>query len=376
MRKSRRRGFTLIELLVVIAIIAILISLLLPAVQQAREAARRTQCRNNLHNIGIAIHNYHDVYEQIPQSAITAVGSAAGATIDTLDYMHPWSVAILPYFDQQPLFDQIMDNGGVHASPPALLETTIPGYICPSTPGTRSPVDYTIPAGLSLEGLTISTNFELRSGVLDYLAPENLRGDIDNIAWPPSGDPPGGDNDGFFASECFTLNLPGYPATPAVVAAGPQGVRFKDCTDGLSNTIAIFESAGRERVYFEGKEVPDTVVYDGTPATLGACAADPVCAHKLIGQLGWAFQLAGEGSIVGSAFGGGPSALASQGPCFINCTNITYFFDPGNMYSFHEGGVFTLMGDGRTIMVNENIAASTFGGLFSRRGGEVFSFDK
>ena len=88
----KRRGFTLIELLVVIAIIAILIALLLPAVQQAREAARRTQCRNNLKQIGLALHNYESTFSTLPVGSFNATGGAGnnGST-------HPM---ILPYFDQ------------------------------------------------------------------------------------------------------------------------------------------------------------------------------------------------------------------------------------------------------------------------------------
>jgi prepilin-type N-terminal cleavage/methylation domain-containing protein len=93
-----RRGFTLIELLVVIAIIAILIALLLPAVQQAREAARRTQCRNNMHQLGIALHNYHDAHSTFPMGAGLAV-DPPGRTF------YSWVTSLLPYMDEAALFN-------------------------------------------------------------------------------------------------------------------------------------------------------------------------------------------------------------------------------------------------------------------------------
>src|SRR5437879_165311 len=98
-RRRRRRGFTLIELLVVIAIIAVLIALLLPAVQQAREAARRTQCKNNMKQYGLALANYHDVYNMFP------IGGTGGccARPPALGFQ----VRLLPYIDQAPLFNQI-----------------------------------------------------------------------------------------------------------------------------------------------------------------------------------------------------------------------------------------------------------------------------
>lgn len=98
MQSQRKRGFTLIELLVVIAIIAILIALLLPAVQQAREAARRTQCKNNHKQIGLAMHNYHDTYSGLPPAQY---GCCWGT----------WIVSILPYVDQAPLYNlYVMDR--------------------------------------------------------------------------------------------------------------------------------------------------------------------------------------------------------------------------------------------------------------------------
>src|SRR5262245_13487842 len=97
-----RRGFTLVELLVVIAIIGILVSLLLPAVQAAREAARRIKCANNLKQYGLAIHNYHDVYNSLPPGGLWNVSS--------LDWGIPapsWQVRVMPFMEQQPLYDRV-----------------------------------------------------------------------------------------------------------------------------------------------------------------------------------------------------------------------------------------------------------------------------
>jgi prepilin-type N-terminal cleavage/methylation domain-containing protein len=160
-RSTRSRGFTLIELLVVIAIIAILIALLLPAVQQAREAARRTQCRNNLKQIGLALHNYHDNFSKFPPGAVADPRSipggacpprtGGGATRENATGI-TWTVSILPYIDLAPLYNVFdfsipfasrhvtinpvnnrngflqypLANMGGHASPTA--------FLCPSDP--------------------------------------------------------------------------------------------------------------------------------------------------------------------------------------------------------------------------------------------------
>lgn len=113
---SQRRGFTLIELLVVIAIIAILIALLLPAVQQAREAARRSTCKNNLKQIGVALHNYHETFGLFPSGYVSTVpGSTISSTwcrsnLRGLGQYAPWTVMILPQLEQQAMYNQMDFN--------------------------------------------------------------------------------------------------------------------------------------------------------------------------------------------------------------------------------------------------------------------------
>ena len=119
-----RRGFTLIELLVVIAIIGLLIALLLPAVQQAREAARRSQCRNNLKQVALALHNYESTHGIFPGGSLYAVVGT-----DTISNACAWGRSILPFLDQAPLANQLDPNqspfSGANLS---LISTSIPGY--------------------------------------------------------------------------------------------------------------------------------------------------------------------------------------------------------------------------------------------------------
>ena len=141
---KKRRGFTLIELLVVIAIIAILIALLLPAVQQAREAARRSQCKNNMKQLGLALHNYHDTHNIFPWGYNTrdiGIVIPPATTVNDSDTFIGWGAFILPYVDQAPLYNYIASNGGFDGPRwyliPALnsgtgVKTILPAFICPS----------------------------------------------------------------------------------------------------------------------------------------------------------------------------------------------------------------------------------------------------
>ncbi|QDU04852.1 DUF1559 domain-containing protein [Gimesia chilikensis] len=130
---KRKRGFTLIELLVVIAIIAILIALLLPAVQQAREAARRSQCKNNLKQIGLALHNYHDNFRVFPPGDVRRTYGSGVQSWTTSQL--GWIPRILPFLDQAPLYNQInfeMEHGVSAAPNNSLRQEKLPALRCPS----------------------------------------------------------------------------------------------------------------------------------------------------------------------------------------------------------------------------------------------------
>ncbi len=129
----RMRGFTLVELLVVIAIIGVLIALLLPAVQQAREAARRMQCSNQLKQLGLAMHNYHDTYQVFPPGSVNlSTTSAANQNLTN------WAIAILPYIEQAALYEQYDHSvHNSHASNEDVLKTILPAMLCPSDVGSE-----------------------------------------------------------------------------------------------------------------------------------------------------------------------------------------------------------------------------------------------
>lgn len=210
---SPRRGFTLIELLVVIAIIAILISLLLPAVQQAREAARRTQCRNNLAQIGIALHSYQLSYESLPPACINDSGPVQ---YDTTGYDLSWLVQLLPMLGEENVSRHVDFDGGAYSQANAdVRKHRISTLICPSAiEGTFNHKDL---------GIVVPSNY----------------------AACHSGDPAPIDTDD---NGVMFLN---------------KGVHYREIVDGESNTIAV-----GERISFHSPITPELSWLSGTPATV------------------------------------------------------------------------------------------------------------
>lgn len=207
-RLLRRFGFTLIELLVVIAIIAVLIALLLPAVQQAREAARRSQCKNNLKQLGLALHNYHDTFNRLPIGAQYSIDKPN------------WRVAIWPYMDQAPLFNQLNFSNGVFYAPYSGAQTVLQGVKLPAWNCPSSPCPMTGSPGT--EQCWSGGNPQLA----DYIG---IGG-----AYP---DPAG--RTGVVSQSNYDGGYYSANGLLSVVTC----VNFSSCTDGLSNTMLVGENA-------------------------------------------------------------------------------------------------------------------------------------
>jgi len=216
----RRRGFTLIELLVVIAIIAVLIALLLPAVQQAREAARRSQCKNNMKQIGLAIHNYHETVNTLPLNA--TYGTYAGVARD----MHRSAyVGLLPYMDQAPMYN-LMDQTIDQALAPNVQYNTqnMPNLVCPSNP------DSGIVAVVADNcGNGVPSDYSFNVG--------------DNVNSTTNTGAPGPNNWG---------NIGVGAAGRGPFTRYSWSARFAQITDGLSNTIALGETVGAYCIWQNG----------------------------------------------------------------------------------------------------------------------------
>ena len=197
-----RRGFTLIELLVVIAIIAVLIALLLPAVQQAREAARRTQCRNNLHQLGLALHNYHDTHNCFPPGTVASRCDGSGGSDDEQE--PGWTVLamILPFVDETSIYNACNFSLSTRGTPGEVSNSTAMGqiinqYLCPSDGSYTKSSIYAL------------SNYQ----------------------------PVAGTSDGY-----CRYNHPTYARTYCGIFSASSRVRIRDVTDGTSNTLAFGEA--------------------------------------------------------------------------------------------------------------------------------------
>ena len=333
-------GFTLIELLVVIAIIAILIALLLPAVQQARESARRTQCKNNLKQIGLALHNYEGTYQRIPDACFTAVAGAPGpfgsGTYD--DDGFGWLCMLLPFVEQANLYQRINPQGmpgifenaaftasqygaGVTRVPGG--DTILPNYRCPSsTLPALIPATWQIPGSGAIGGGAVphSNAYAVGYSVTDYKAAAHSSiSDFDGLmkkSWE------GG------------------------------AARFRDITDGLSNTFAAGESS-----YASAGNVSGTTAGPGPRATTAPTSFQDMPAW--IGSLGSDEVVRINGRV-------NSPINARTNPNKMYLAN-----NDDNAFSYHTGGAQFLLGDGSVRFVSENIDMPTYSALFSMNGGEI-----
>lgn len=327
MSTSRKaRGFTLIELLVVIAIIAVLIALLLPAVQQAREAARRSQCKNNLKQLGLALHNYESTFTQFPPSRIN---------LSSPTYQKSWVVMCLPYLDQAPVYN--VYDGNLNWFDPAndaATTTVLPVLLCPSASGRSS-----YPSQILYSDISGGQRSADRPqwGLVDYGSINAVRNAFNVVSGGVSY---------------------GTKEKDGALARGPGGTPLAWISDGLSNTIALAEDAGRPSLWLYRK--PGKNPKSGNANNTG-WAAD---------GWGWAdinggFSLDGSGptGINNSTSGSGATTIV--GSCLINCSNDS------ELYSFHVGGVQALMCDGAVRFISENISGRTLTALATRAEGEI-----
>lgn len=306
------RGFSLMELLMVIFVIGLLLALLIPAVQQSRAAARRAQCLNNLKQIGLALHNYHDVYRSLPSGYITSLPEDVNAT----ERSHwGWGALILPYLEQlsryqtlQPdtrlLHENLTTSDGI-----AALTSPIPIYRCPSdsAPGTNH-FNEALADNPSDPASAWYNRFVTSNGT-------------DRIAISTSN---------YVMVACSSISTtPPVDPNPYGPASGVEyqnsHVSFADVTDGTSNTFLIGERA-----------------FQVDNLTMGAANA-----------LGFSSQVNTSGSSAGiKAAGMSVLGIANRG---INWTSDDRVHSPRGFYSNHVGGAHFLFCDGSVRFISENI---------------------
>ena len=364
MRSRSQPGFTLIELLVVIAIIAVLIALLLPAVQSAREAARRSQCVNNLKQIGLAMHNYHTVYTVFPMGVSASrntwnagkcgVGACGAVT------WNGWSVHafLFPYLEATPVYNAINFSFDplVCSSQPfqnTAFLTQIPGFLCPTDP------------------------YSGKSQSLGFL--NNYCGSIGT-----------------------TIGVvQNYPSQSVGVFSYQSPYGLQDITDGSSNTVAFGESLvgnGGRTANYRGNGVAGLCyawILDATQnvpqtmATIQMCnsgwnsaiqSGSPYNGTINIGvNRGWYWGWGAESMTLINTIIPPSSQQYPWNACRTGCQGCgNYDMDHAeiaNVTSQHPGGANVLFADGHVQFIKSSISLQTWWSLGTRNDGEVFSAD-
>ncbi|QDT56801.1 putative major pilin subunit [Caulifigura coniformis] len=349
----RARAFTLIELLVVIAIIAILIALLLPAVQQAREAARRSQCQNNMKQIGLALHNYESTYMTFPP------GTRGGRTFSNAGVKDGinWRTSILPYIDQAPVFNQLdfassfgagqtaaqafANAAGQPSSNIVLSGLVVPGFLCPSSSLEVFPTSYTDHSGVvktqSATGGGFNNNG--RAMGIQYVG---IQGAARNFDWIANG------NDG----RNFDCGH-GYSCVQGMLPVN-ENKSIASCTDGTSNTILVAEQSGLSGSVNGGPGTNRTSNYYG----------------------GWS---GARQNWVPNSSCTNTSDQWQTGTTCLRWAPNSKFEHAGNSHpyrnntiinSFHTGGVFVLLADGSVRFISDNIDFQNLKKLAMRDDGQ------
>ncbi len=331
MPRARRRGFTLIELLVVIAIIAVLIGLLLPAVQAAREAARRARCANNLKQIGLAMHGYHDAWHSFPPAYLTSYAPRPLRPVTDLE-LGPgwaWGTLILPYAEQRPVYDAANFNfsfGSADSTDPrgllglsvnrTVMRTSIAMFLCPSAEGGEGPLELGYDSGTVM------------GSPGQYIA---------SAGWMDSSQSP--------------IKGTGVLYPNSRVAIG-------DVSDGTSATLMIGERS---------RNLADAVwsgVFGSHSTPIPLCTKVGWPVKSCVGLMFLLMGRTGPSSDILSGGIPGGYSLNYQGA------------GADGFASLHPGGCQFLLCDGSVRFMKETLAPQVFRALASRAGGEVIGADQ
>ncbi len=357
MKSSRRRAFTLIELLVVIAIIAVLIALLLPAVQAAREAARRSQCVNNLKQIGLALHNYHDSNNTFPMGCSSGYWSGVG-TYSIKQNLGPHA-AMLGYLGEMPIYNAFNFNWGCEDSTGVLCykinhtaqNAQLKEFVCPSDPN----------AGAPDHNNTANTNNYYASVGTTYNWPNINNGGLNkaSINWPSTG--------------LFTLQ---------------QSYGIQTVTDGTSNTIAFAEAVvGNQHLQKKSRFIGlnsvgslsgllTSFALDAESNMPNALAALQACTTAWNSGSGKVDDQRGEnwahGCMAMALFNTVATPNQYNGS-WTHCSSIgsTALSAFSNADSYHPGGANVLMTDGSVRFIKDSINRYTWWSLGTKSNGEV-----
>ena len=304
-RGGAKSGFTLIELLVVIAIIAILVALLLPAVQQAREAARRSSCKNNLKQLGLALHNYHDTHNSFPPGSIHAPPGGPNSRSVS------WHLQILPFIEQGPLYDSINFSTFQGTGDTPAARARIATFLCPSTSNEYEGT-----------GPFYTTHYYGNGGPKDG----------SGVTYTCQGD------SSEHAQECHRTTSFNDGGSPTYGGFSQHGTlsrssktRFRDVTDGTSNTILIME-----------------ISYD----RIGTSGTRPDRFRR------WTRGSNGYASPAFRNVVTGPNTNSSK-------------FNDASIGSNHKGGAQVVLADGAVKFISDSINLNTLKAVASRDGGEV-----